>query len=99
MNSGHDPASFYKSILLRTLAALTSDEESCRKKLAENKKFLEELLALMKSSLKEQKYAACKLFVSLSRSDKMLKSIILEAGEFTKELQKIFVDSDEEPKI
>lgn len=72
--------------MLKTLAALTSDEESCRKKLAENKKLLEELLKLMKSSQRDLKLAACKLFVSLSRSDRILKSIILEAGEFTKEL-------------
>lgn len=50
MTSGDEPLIHYKAILLRTLAALTSDEESCRKKLAENKKFLEELLSIMKSN-------------------------------------------------
>jgi hypothetical protein len=65
---------------------LTSQEESCRKKLAENKKILEELLAALKSTNRRIKLAACLCFVSLSRSDKMVKSLVLEAGEFTKEL-------------
>jgi hypothetical protein len=35
--------------LFLALAALTSQEESCRKKLAENKKILEEILLGIKS--------------------------------------------------
>lgn len=88
-----------QEVLLKTLAALTSTEETCRKKLAENKKLLEELLKLMKSNTRDVKLAACKLFLSLSRSDKILKSLILEAGEFTKELQKILISSDDDPKL
>jgi hypothetical protein len=64
------------------LAALTSVEESCRKKLVERKKVLEELLVGIKCNHRNIKIAACTLFVSLSRSDKMLKSIIMEAAEF-----------------
>ena len=60
-------------------------EESCRKRLVDNKKFIEELLRGIKSSNNEIKYAACTCFVSISRSDRMTKSVILE-GSFTKEL-------------
>ncbi|CDW81757.1 armadillo repeat-containing protein [Stylonychia lemnae] len=91
--------SSFKSMILRTLAALSRDEEKCRKKIIENKKFLDELLQLIKSANKDQNYAACKLFVSLSRSDKMLKQIILDSGEFLKELTKFFLESDSEPKL
>jgi len=85
--------------LLKALAALTSQEESCRKKVSENKKALEEILKIIKSPLSNNKKAACLLFVSLSRSDKMVKSIILEAGEFTKELQRIMLESDKNEKL
>ena len=68
--------------LFNALASLTSQEETCRKKLIERKRVLEELLAGIKSGHREIKLAACTLFVSLSRSDKMVKSIILEAGDF-----------------
>eukprot|EP00347_Sterkiella_histriomuscorum_P015675 403356120 len=97
--SQDDPAIRQKCTVLRTLAALTSDQETCRKKIAENKNFLVELLSILKSTSKEAKYTACKLFVSLTRSDKMIKSIILEAGEFTKELQKIFLESDNDARL
>lgn len=77
--------------LFYALAALTSQEESCRKRLIEKKRVLEELLAGIKSNQRDVKLAACTLFVSLSRSDKMIKSIILEAGDFQKELCNILL--------
>lgn len=36
-NGTEDVAARQKSVILRTLAALTSDQESCRKKISENK--------------------------------------------------------------
>jgi hypothetical protein len=45
--------------LFTVLAALTSHEDSCRKKLVENKKILEELLNGIKSTNRDVKYAAC----------------------------------------
>jgi nitrate/TMAO reductase-like tetraheme cytochrome c subunit len=86
-------------LLFSALAALTSQEESCRKKLVENKKILEELLCGIKSTNKNVKYSACQCFVSLSRSDKMVKSIILEAGEFHKELQSILINNDTDVEL
>ena len=59
------------------LAALTSVAESCRKKLIERKRVLEELFIGIKCAHRGIKMAALTLFVSLSRSDKMLKSIIM----------------------
>ncbi len=86
--------------ILKTLAALSSQEESCRLKIAENKKFLDELLRIMKTCEKKSaKLVACNCFLSLSRSDKTVKSLILEAGEFTKELSKILIESDDLPKL
>lgn len=82
--------------IFKTLASLTSEEESCRKKLIENKKILDELLTGLKSMTRDIKLAAVTCFVSLLRSDKMLKSILLEAGEFHKELLSIFVASDKD---
>ena len=41
--------------LLKTLAALTSLEETCRKKVVENKKMLEELLNGIKNNNKQVK--------------------------------------------
>ena len=87
------------STILRTLAALSSQEEASRKKIAENKVFLGELLKTLKAKSRESKYAACKLLVSITRSDKLVKSIILDAGEFIKELQQIFLHADEDPKL
>jgi len=68
--------------LLHVLSALTSQEESCRKKLIEKKKVLDELMLGIKCSHSEVKLAALQLFASLSRSDKMIKAIILEHAEF-----------------
>jgi hypothetical protein len=85
--------------LLKTLASLSSDEESCRKRLGENKKFLEALLKIIKTTAPQLRLAACKCFVSLSRSEKILKTIILEAGDFNKELTKIVVESDDNVRL
>jgi hypothetical protein len=63
--------------LYLALAALTSIAESCRKKLIDKKKVLDELFLGIKSAHRGIKMAALTLFVSLSRSDKMLKSIIM----------------------
>ncbi len=80
--------------IFNTMAALTSDEETCRKRLIDNKKILDELLTGIKSNNRDVKLAATTCFVSLLRSDKMLKSIILEAIDFHKELIIIFLSSD-----
>ena len=68
--------------LFLVLASLTSLEESCRKKLIEKKKFLDELLVGVKSSDRDIKLAALQCYVSLSRSDKMVKAIIHEYADF-----------------
>lgn len=81
------------------MAALTSHEETCRKKLVENKKILDELLIALKSSNREVKFAACQALLSLSRSDKMVKSIMLEAGDFPKELQNILLTNDNDSDL
>ena len=51
MNGYHDVEQVtLQAKLIEALAALTSQEESCRKKLAENKKALVELVSALKSS-------------------------------------------------
>jgi hypothetical protein len=75
--------------LFGVLASLTSVEESCRKRLIEKKKVLDELLLGIKSKNRDIKLAALQLFVSLSRSDKMIKAIILEHADFQKEISKL----------
>ena len=80
--------------LFNALASLTSNEESCRKRLVDKKKFIDELLSGIKSKHPQIKYAACNCFVSLSRSDRLIKSMILEAGDFTKELVSILLGND-----
>jgi hypothetical protein len=70
----------------RTLASLSSEEDSCRKKIVDNKKLLEELFAGLKNLNKEVKLTALQCFVSLSRSDKMTKSIIVDHGDIHKEI-------------
>lgn len=65
-----------KHMILSTLASLTSEEESCRKKLIDNKKIFDELLSSLKTSNRDIKLAATTCFVSLLRSDKMMKSIL-----------------------
>ena len=84
-----------QSILL-TLASLTSEEETCRKKLRDNKKIIDELLSSLKTQNRDIKLAAATCLVSLLRSDKMVKSILLEAGDFHKELINIFVTADKD---
>jgi phosphate uptake regulator len=64
------------------LAALTSKDESCRKRVIEKKKVLDELMFVIKSDNVRVKVAALQLFVSLSRSDKMVKAIILEHADY-----------------
>jgi Trp operon repressor len=82
--------------ILQTLASLTSEEETCRKKLIDNKKIIDELLSSLKSQNRDIKLAAATCLVSLLRSDKMVKSILLEAGDFHKELINMFVTSDKD---
>lgn len=68
--------------MFKVLAALTALEESCRKKLIDKKKFLDELLIGIKNSNRDIKLAALQCYVSLSRSDKMVKAIIHEHADF-----------------
>jgi hypothetical protein len=65
----------------------------------ENKKIQEELFSGLKSSNRDVKLSACVCFVSLLRSDKMLKSILMEAGDFHKEILTIFTTSDTDPEL
>ena len=85
--------------IFKTLASLTSEEESCRQKLLENKKIQDELFSGLKSTNRDVKFSACVCFVSLLRSDKMLKSILMEAGDFHKEILTIFTTSDADPEL
>ena len=85
--------------VFKTLASLTSEEESCRKKLAENKKIQDELFAGLKSGNRDVKFAASSCLVSLLRSDKYLKSILIEAGDFYKDLLSIFINSDNDQDL
>ena len=62
----------------------------------DNKKIIDELLSALKTQNRDIKYAATSCFVSLLRSDKMAKSILLEAGDFHKDLINIFVSSDKD---
>ncbi len=80
--------------LFSVLASLTSVEESCRKRLIEKKKVLDELLLGIKSKNRDIKLAALQLFVSLSRSDKMIKAIILEHADFQKEISKLITSEE-----
>lgn len=65
----------------------------------ENKKIQDELFSGLKSSNRDVKLSACVCFVSLLRSDKMLKSILMEAGDFHKEILTIFTTSDSDPEL
>ena len=85
--------------VFKTLASLTSEEESCRKQLAENKKIQDELFSGLKSGNRDVKFAACACLVSLLRSDKYLKSILIEAGDFHKDLLAIFINSDNDQEL
>jgi hypothetical protein len=79
---------------------LTSSEESCRKKLIDNRKLLEELLSGLKQQAnRDVKYASVLCFVSLLRSDKMNKSILMEVGEFHKELLSIFTSAEKDHQM
>lgn len=75
---------------------MTSEEESCRRKLIENKKILDEICLTLRSSNRDVKLASVTCFQSLLRADKMLKSILFETGDFHKELQNIFLTADKD---
>ena len=55
---------------------------------------LDEIMNGIKSTKHELRFGALKLFVSLSRSDKMIKAIIVEHGDFSKEISKILTTED-----
>jgi hypothetical protein len=72
--------------IIKTLSALTSSEDSCRRKFIENKKLTEELMTALRSGQEELKLAAVQCLVGLLRSDVMQKSLLLESTEFSKDL-------------
>jgi hypothetical protein len=61
-----------------------------------SKRMVDELIFALRSSDTSVKLAAAQCFVSLLRSDKMHKSILMEQGEFHKDLIAMFVAADKD---